>query len=216
MRKAAPLWSIALVLFALALLCFEFADSRSKTMLFAHELDELIDVDDAALHRSRFAEHWCAVLLAESLLSSVGAVVAERKYKTLSLNLSFFAQSSSMYLWSLVVASLMFYVANVKEASKELLLLNLIYGLKGFNVWTWALVVIHVAAGFAGNYVVKYFDNVTRLLGLAVSVCLAHVLVSWQVSGTAFGEHVGVLSAMAYVLTGLAIWLYLNQRCPLC
>merc|ERR1719167_104173 len=113
-----------------------------------NEYQELNEYDDhnplrrllsAERQSSMFVDYWWGFLVIEALSASIGRVIAEQKYKTFEKDLSYFAQSSSMYLWGFAISGVMFYIANLKEASKQLLFLNLTYSLNGFNAWTWAL-----------------------------------------------------------------------------
>eukprot|EP00483_Globobulimina_turgida_P003040 UN03045 len=91
-----------------------------------------------------------------------------------------------MYLWSLVIASVFFYFANIKQASKELLLLNLTVALEGFNIWTWLTVFIYVLYGYSSGFVFKYFNNLLHLFILTVAICFSHILVYWITNDNEF------------------------------
>ena len=194
--------SIGLIIISTIFLTFEYSDSWSyfpfisssiiydknnlNQILNENNIDAMIDLNDIENRRnllksdtSIFINYWWLFLLIESLFSSIGSVIAEQKYKTFEKNLSYFAQSSSMYLWSLVIASVLFYIANIKQASKELLLLNITYALEGFNIYTWILIIIYIFYGFSINYVLKYFNNLVRLLILSVAILFTHIYIYW-------------------------------------
>ena len=185
-----------------------------------HNLNAVIDVNDFELHEhgrnlldnnniSMFRNYWWIFLFIESLFGSIGSVIAEQKYKTFEKNLSYFAQSSSMYLWSLVIASVLFYIANIKQASKELLLLNLTYALEGFNIYTWFLVIMYLLYGYSMNYVIKYNNNMVRLLILSISICFSHILIYWiQTNQGQFIVQIGLLCVVSYVCVASSVWLY--------
>ena len=73
-----------------------------------------------------------------------------------------------MYVWGIISNGLQFYSAGNHTLNTPLL--------NGFGGWTWVMVGASVSLGLTIGYVVKYFDNIIKLMMNGASIIVSGIL----------------------------------------
>lgn len=102
------------------------------------------------------------------VLSAMAGICTESVYKTYGRGRSIHIDNISMYLWGITSNALQYYWIGGNDLSTPLL--------TGFNGWTWAMVLLSVSLGLTIGYVMKYFDNIIKLLMNGASILVSGIL----------------------------------------
>jgi len=108
------------------------------------------------------------LVLAMVVLSALAGIITEGVYKTFGRNRSIHIDNLSMYIWGIASNALQFYYIGQHDLGTPLI--------AGFNGWTWAMVAVSVSLGLTLGYVMKYFDNIVKLLMNGASIIVSGVL----------------------------------------
>jgi len=119
------------------------------------------------------------LVLLQVCLSPLAGIYTEFVYKTFGKGRSMHIDNLSMYLWGMIANGLQFYLLD-ENASLNLL--------KGFNVYTYLVVIVVTALGLCIGFVMKYFNNIIKLLMSGAAIVVSGVLtffvfsLSWTLS----------------------------------
>lgn len=73
-----------------------------------------------------------------------------------------------MYIWGITSNAIQFYWVGDHALGTPLL--------SGFNGWTWVMVAVSVSLGLTIGYVMKYFDNIIKLMMNGASIIVSGIL----------------------------------------
>eukprot|EP01084_Bolivina_argentea_P267202 453524_1 len=108
------------------------------------------------------------------VLKCISCILTEWIYKKYGKNRSMHVDNLSMYFWG-VLANLFQYYCTKKDVGGKLSI-TLKYLINEFNIYTYLLIVVNVAQGLCISFILKYFNNIVKLMMFAASIVLIGVL----------------------------------------